>query len=93
MQQVFIIAAVQRKIVDFLVAECAAKSGGSGVDQRHFFGNGYNLRDLPSLQSEIRPYVSGDFNLNVETLYALEARGFRVDLVGAGLQIWCRVGT
>src|SRR4029077_3576046 len=43
LQQVLVIAAIQRQIVDFSIAECAAQCGGSCIDQRNVFGDFYDL--------------------------------------------------
>ena len=87
LQQVFIVAAVQRQVVDFLVAQRASQSGGGGVEQRNFFGDGHDFGNVAGLQSEIGANVGRDLDRNAGPLHRFEALRFDVNLVGSRGQV------
>src|ERR1039458_189162 len=47
LEQVLVVAPVQRQIVDLRVAQRAAQSGGCGVDQRNLLADDHRLGNLP----------------------------------------------
>src|SRR5205807_3081646 len=44
LQQVFVVAAVQRQIIDFFIAESASECGGSSFDQGNIFIHRHDFR-------------------------------------------------
>ena len=72
LQQILVIAAVQRQVIDFLVAQRSAESRGGRVHQRNFFLDDHGLRYLPGLQSEISTDVSRDFDDDIRPLRDLK---------------------
>ena len=68
LQEVFVIASAQRQVVDFLVAQGAAESGGGGVDEGDVAADDYDLGNVARLEGEIGANVGGDFDGNVGAL-------------------------
>ena len=58
LQQIFVVAAVQRQVVDFLVAERSAQSGGSGIDQGNLFLDDYRFGNFAGLKREVGAHVA-----------------------------------
>ena len=71
LQQILVIAAIQRKIIDFLIAQRSAQSRGGGVQQGNFFLNDDSLSDLSRLQGEICTDIRGDFDDDARSLDGL----------------------
>ena len=83
LQKIFIVAAVQRKVVDLFVTQCATQRCGGGVEQSNVFRNRHHFRNVSCLECEIRAYIRRDFDNHIRPLHRLEAFGFHVNLVGS----------
>ena len=84
LQQVFVIAAVEGKIVDFLVAQGSAESGGRGVDQGHIAADFDGFVHVAGGERQVHLGIGGNLEQNAGTGDGLESLGFGANRVGAG---------
>ena len=87
LQQVLVVTAIERQIVDLFVAESPAQSGGGRIQQRHVFGDYDGFRNASRLQRQVDTNVLRHFQSDVSALESLEALGLGADLVGARGQV------
>ena len=87
LQKVFVVASIQGEIVDFFIAQRAAKRGGRGVKKRYLLGDHDCFRGISWLQQDVHANVRRHFQLNVLALIGLEALGCRAHLVHPRKQI------
>ena len=87
LQQVLIVAAIQRKFVDLLVAERSTQSRGGRVNERFLFGDNDSFCSFACLQGEVDLGVRCDHDLDIGPFAGLEAFGLNSNLVDARREI------
>src|ERR1019366_4127777 len=85
LEQVLVVPAIQRQIVDLRVAQRAAQSGGGSVDQRNLLGYDHRLGNLPGREGDVDAHVLRDFHDDVYALHGFETLRFCANLVNSGL--------
>src|SRR5438128_1856149 len=86
-QQILIVASIQRHIVDGCIFEYATKGPARGIHQRDRFADGDGFALLAGLYSHVDSNLRADLDHNVLTVQPLEPRELGADRVCAGNQI------
>ena len=77
------IAAIQRKVIDFFVAEGAAEGVVGSVEERNFFRDEDSVGNSAWAEIEVEVNVFSDLKLDVGALGGFETLGFDTDLIFA----------
>src|SRR4029077_18619871 len=86
-EQVLVIAAVQRKIIDGLIAQRAAKRRAGRIDQRNFYRDGNDLACRTGLQSDVDLQIFAGLEQQILPLKDFESLGLHAHLIRAGKEV------
>src|SRR5207237_8014977 len=83
-QQILVVPAIRRQIVECRICEYATQSGARGIHQRDRFVDRDGLALLAGLYSQVDSNLRADLDHNVLTIQPFKPREIDTDRVGAG---------